>query len=150
MEIFKNMPDIANLRIAYLDLGFNRNYAKKYGQAVDFFQKAVELSRETGYDIGLCQANSGLANSYTQLNELDLAMEHANQAYQLAKQIEDPSELGFSALALGDVWLAREEPEQASHFYEESIPLLEETKQKEGLKLAQHGLKESLSQIGSK
>lgn len=150
MEIFKNIPAIASLRIAYLNLGFNRSYVKKYEQAVDFFQKAAELSRETGYQLGLCQASSGLAGAYTKLNNLDLALEHAMQTYKLAGQIEDRTELGISALALGDVWLAKGDPERAKGFYEESIPLLEEAKYDEELGLARQGLERSLAQIVSK
>lgn len=147
MEIFREISAIASLRIAYINLGINCYYAENYVQALGFFQQAAGLSKETGYLIGLCQANSGLANAYTKLEKLDLAMEHAEQAYQLAKQIEDRAELGISALALGDVWLARKDPERARNFYEESIPLLEEAKYDEELSLANQGFQQSHKQI---
>lgn len=150
MKIFKNISAIVNLQIAYLNLGFNRCYVKEYQQAAVFFEKAAELSRDTGHLERLCQANSGLATAYTQLKKLDLALEHAEQAYQLAKEIGNQSELGISALALGDVWLAKEEPIQARQYYEESIPLLEAAKYyDEELDMAQKCLEQALSQIGA-
>jgi len=74
-------------------------------------------------------------------------MDFAERAYNLAWKIEDQSELGISALALGDVWFAKGEAKRAASFYNESIPLLEEANFTEDLNLAHQGLKQALSQI---
>jgi len=146
-EIFENISAIPSLRIAYMNCGLSCHDIQDYEQAIEYFQKAEELSRKTGALVVRCQANSGLANAYTKLKKLDPAMDFAERAYNLAWKIEDHSELGISALALGDVWFARGEAKRAASFYNESIPLLEEANFIEDLELAHQGLKQALSQI---
>ena len=147
ITIFENISAIPELRLAYINCGLFFYVADDYKQAKDYFQKADELARKTGSLFVRCQAKSGLANVFTKLKKLDAAMQYAEQAYALAEKIEDKSELGISALALGEVWLAKGEPERAKDYYDESIPLLEEANFDEDLDLAHQGLEQALSQI---
>lgn len=147
IAIFENISAIPGLRFAYINCGLSCYEADDYEQAIDNFQRADEIAKKTGSLFIRCQAKSGLANAFTKLKKLDAAMKYAEQAYQLAGQIEDQSELGISALALGDIWLAKGEAKRAKDFYEESIPLLEEANFEEDLDLAHQGLEQALSQI---
>jgi tetratricopeptide (TPR) repeat protein len=111
---------LGNLGIAYAELG-------QVERALEYYQQALEISRETGDQSGESRDLGNLGIAYRHLGQLERAIGYHEQALEIAREIGDRNgegghlgNLGTAYRHLGQVGLAIE-------YYEQALEISRET-----------------------
>jgi len=126
---------LGNLGIMYRNLGEPR-------KAIGYYEKALEIAKETrnGHDVSAVFGNLGLA--YSDLGELRKAIEYYEQALRIVREIGDRSGEGTWLGNLGSVYLFLGKPRKAIECSEQAFNVARETENRgeEGTWLGNLGL----------
>jgi tetratricopeptide (TPR) repeat protein len=94
----------------------------QYAEAIDYYARLAQLSRDMGYAFTLSLASAGLRIA-TWHRRSRKRLKQAETARLSAEESGGQLERGVEP-RVGDVWLALSNIERARQFYEQSIPLL--------------------------
>jgi len=126
---------LGNLGRAYFDLGDPQ-------KAIDFYEKALAISREIGYLLGEGTDLVNLGNSYSNLGDLRKAIDFYEKALAIFREIGDRRGEGYSLGNLGAAYFNLGDPRKAIEFYEKALDISREIgdRQGEGINLGNLGL----------
>jgi class 3 adenylate cyclase/Tfp pilus assembly protein PilF len=96
---------------------------KNYEKGKLFFENALRSSRETGNQAAECQTLIFTANMYYELNEINKALNIANQAYKIAMKIDVQENIKDSAELLYKIYKKQGNKADALGMHEQFIQL---------------------------
>jgi predicted ATPase/class 3 adenylate cyclase len=141
LNIFRNLGEEDNLRDTLNNLGFLYFQKKEYLESIKKYKELISLIKNTDDDLFHSTAYSGLASSYLELGKIDTAFTYADKARAFVDSWIESPEYGISLRILGDISRLRKEYDLAHKMYEDSILILDKSKEKEEMGIAIEGLK---------
>ena len=141
IDSFKEIGEEDNLRNVINNLGYLYYQKKEFSKSITKYKELISLVMRTNDDSFLSTAYSGLAASYLELEKIDTAFMYADRARTLVDSLDDSAEYGISLRILGDISRLRKEFDQAHKLYNNSISILDKSKEKEEMEIAIEGLK---------
>jgi tetratricopeptide (TPR) repeat protein len=126
---------LGNLGNAYAGLGEMR-------RAIDFYQNALNISREIGDRHGEGNRLGNLGSAYADLGETEQAINYHQQALIIAQEIGDRRGEGHRLGNLGSAYTDLGKAQRASDFYQRSLAIAQEIgdRRSEGIQLGNLGL----------
>lgn len=118
---YSTIPHVA----AYLyTIGWAYHEFRNLGKASYFFKEALKYPGMEYRDRrAMIAANNGLGTIYVESQAYDSALYHYRQALALAEQVADTALIGIIKGNLGDIYVQKNEPEQAKPFLLEGYKL---------------------------
>lgn len=144
-EVAEKIGDISSQLIGYGNLGYFYTRLNDHVSAIQHYEKLIDLAAETNHMRMLSIGHSGLAEAELIGDNINRALELAQQAHQIAQTHNDKAALGESYRVLGNIWLALKDANKAKAYFEKSIPLLKEMGRTEELQQAQQGYQQAIS-----
>ncbi len=130
------------LGVAYKSLGEIR-------RAIDFFEQALAIHRETGDRRGEGQDLCGLGIAYARLGETRRAIEFYEQALAIAHEIGDRLNEGNALGNLGVAYAHLDETRRAIEFYEQQLVIVREIGDRRGEGHTLWNMSVALDKLGS-
>jgi tetratricopeptide (TPR) repeat protein len=124
-----------NLGVAYYSLG-------QVEQAVEYYQKALEIAREIGDRRGEGSALGNLGIAYADLGQVEQAVEYYQKALEIARGIGDRRSEGNQLGNLGNAYRKLSQAERAIEYYSQALEIAREIRDRrmEGSTLSNLGL----------
>lgn len=94
------LPDNEEKVTVYSDLCWYNNSVDAQ-KAIQYGEKALELSKELGYEVGEAQALNDIGIIYQYQSEFDKAIDYYKQSLSIRKKFNDSAQLGGSYLKIG-------------------------------------------------
>jgi tetratricopeptide (TPR) repeat protein len=128
IEIQIRISDFAGQRVTYNNLGSLFVTRNQYSDALETYQKLLDLANRTGHLTFECFALAGMADAKRELGQIAEALTDAQSALACAKRInplQPPSgELGIGWRALGEVQFSNHQTADARASLERAVKLL--------------------------
>jgi tetratricopeptide (TPR) repeat protein len=125
-KILEEIGDVSILCITYNNLGDLNYRIGDFKSSMIYYQKLAELAGDIGDNRFLSTACAGIAELLLASEEVDRALEYAQQAEEAVHGIETGVEAAVSYRVLGDTYLALGEARKAKEYLDKAIPLLED------------------------
>jgi tetratricopeptide (TPR) repeat protein len=121
--------------LAYLDMG-------KAEVAAGYFEKALQLARETGNQMGEGAALGNLGNAYLSLGDARQAIGYYEQQIEITREIDDRRGEGAALGGLGIAYLNLGDARRAIGYYEQHLAIAREIgdRHSEGISLSNLGI----------
>jgi tetratricopeptide (TPR) repeat protein len=104
--------------------------------AMGFATRALEISRQTHYPVGIINSMIKLGNFHYRISEYKKAMEYAQQAKELSEDLNLEPELAHSLSLIGKIYTELGDYDQSSQYFFRSLKLFEKHKDEEGISYA--------------
>lgn len=116
---------LGNLGNAHMDLG-------EYRKAIEFYERALNISKEIGDRLGEGRSLGNLGNTYRILGEFQNAIEYSKQSLQITKQIGNRQGESIDLMNLGNNYLSLGEYREAIEFYRQALDISREIGDRQG------------------
>ncbi len=130
-----------------IEKGNNAFGRSEFKRAIEFYQKALDLSRKNGYKWGKSASYIGLGLAYSSLGEIRKAIEYYEQALAIAREIEDRED-GIALGSLGNAYSDLGEIRKAIEYYEQALAIAREIEDREGEGIRLGNLGNDYSDLG--
>ena len=87
-----------------IDLGNDAYNEGKLDVALDYYKKALEISKKTGERNTETAALSNIGLVYSALSKYDESIKYYQELMQLSEEIEDFSEKGSALISIGEIY----------------------------------------------
>jgi serine phosphatase RsbU (regulator of sigma subunit) len=124
----------------------SEKYLNLFGKALDYYQQALDVWEEEGYNEGIVGSLHNMGIIYVTSGKPDLALPYLQRALAIAQELNDRAVESSIYLRLGQVYLLRDQFNRASDYLNRSLELALELDTKE----TQMGAYEVLSDLYSK
>ncbi|CAM4800509.1 unnamed protein product [Rotaria magnacalcarata] len=128
-ELLKGASDDSDRAFIYHMLGLMKNSQGKYPEAIKFYEKSLEIERETlpEDDSSLAPTYCAIGLVYNNMGEYSKALEYYEKAHKIFEISLPPThpELATSYNNIGSVYDSMGEYSKALEFYEKSHKILE-------------------------
>ncbi|HNT54510.1 MAG TPA: tetratricopeptide repeat protein [Anaerolineaceae bacterium] len=125
IEIKKRIGDQRGESIALVGIGNIWNYLGQYERAEQNFRQVLQIRRTIGERRGEINALCNLTTSALGQGDLDRALDYAQKAVALAKEIRIPISTAYSDQSLGDVLQAHHRHLEAVEAHRRALELFE-------------------------
>jgi CHAT domain-containing protein len=115
-----------------LDLGVEQYQRSQYRDALQSYERALEIYRAIGDTAGEGSALNNLGNVYESLGEYAQAEQYYLQSLEIARQLGDKAGEGISLYNLGNVYESLGEYAQAEQYYLQSLEIYRQLGYKAG------------------
>ena len=127
LEIYKKSQDKEGVVFLYLSTADTYlEHKKDYQQALDYYEKGLQISLEIGAKANIARAYLGFGNTHYRLKQYQEAKEFTDKAIQLSKEIEAKETLAASYLTFAKVHWDTQQTQQAKQFGEKAFALSQE------------------------
>jgi tetratricopeptide (TPR) repeat protein len=130
LQIFQKIECKSGIAHYYRNMGVLRRKSKDDAGALPYLKRALDLAREIMFPRGLSATLADLGLVYLHLGEKSLAVEHGQNAVQIAQNIGAHPTLARAWLFLGHIFLEAERIEEAESAYQQSLSLRSKLGQK--------------------
>ncbi|MEW6685697.1 MAG: adenylate/guanylate cyclase domain-containing protein [Candidatus Edwardsbacteria bacterium] len=125
---------------AFNNLGVISRNKGEYDKAIEFYQKFLEISEETGNKQGIGIASGNLGNVYLDKGECDKAIELYQKYLEMSEEIGDKQGIGMASGNLGVVYYNKGENNKAIELFQKSLKISKEINYKRGIWTASNNL----------
>lgn len=101
------------------------------GKSVDYYRKALQLSKQQQYTQGIADSHFWLGNAYKDRANMEMALQSHQSALAIRTRIQDKAGIGESKLALGGVFLLQRKYEQARDHIQQALFLFQKLHKQE-------------------
>ncbi|MGH3867119.1 MAG: ATP-binding protein [Pseudonocardiaceae bacterium] len=124
---------LGGLGMACLDL-------RRYGEALDHYQRALHICREIDDSWGRVIALLGLGRAYLHRGRYDEALDHSQQALCICQEIDDPWSQTFALLNIGAIHRKLARFEDALDYFQRTLTVVRSVHHQSGEAMALHNL----------
>jgi tetratricopeptide (TPR) repeat protein len=110
-----------NQAAEYIVFGNNYYEQAQFGQALNFFELALDLNISVDNEPGIAKNYNSLGKTWLALGNQAQAQQYYQQAYDLASRIGEKSTVYQSAYNLGEIYLKQNETETARTLMEQAL-----------------------------
>lgn len=103
--LLENQPDPATKYKVYTQLGHNRYDLDMFSRAKSWYERSLELRRQSGDSIAIADGMADLGNALDELENLDssrLAVQYFEQALRIYQSVDDQTSIASVCNNLGD------------------------------------------------
>lgn len=108
----------------------------RYGEALSYYQRALDLDRRTGNPRDLADTLGNLANVYASIGNEEEALRCYREVLGIHRKLGTRPVIGITLVNIGNLHADRHEAERAKAYYLEAIDLLEASGDVRGLAMA--------------
>ncbi len=133
LKLSEQIRDQYDIEFAYDDLGLLYSDEKDFDKANDYNFKSLYLSKNTHdkkVEIGAMQS---IGNTYYEMDKLDSALKYLNDSYKAYIDLNDKTNIHFSQINLGEVYIKMKMDKIALMNYRLALPYITKNKISEAL-----------------
>lgn len=113
--------DPTSLIRSLVNLGVLCEQQNKYVKAIQYYQKALDMSVNSSNERQVPIINNNIGAAYASLDEWEKAFNYFQKSYEIAKKIEDSRTIGNSSTNLGNYYSVSNKKQEAIKYYREAI-----------------------------
>jgi adenylate cyclase len=124
MEIREDLGDLNAIANALNNIGiFTLHYLGEPDKALEFYQRALSISREQHYEMGEANALNNIGNYYMMRGDLANSMKFNEESLALYRKIGDLNKVAVNLLIIGYLHQMNGEEQTALDCYRETLDL---------------------------
>nr|WP_321452961.1 tetratricopeptide repeat-containing sensor histidine kinase [uncultured Carboxylicivirga sp.] len=135
-ELGRKNDDIELILKGLTNKGVVLNQLAQYNEALDCFEKALELNQIVGDEIGRASIYNNLGNIHYGLNQFSSAIRYYNSAMELYTKLDNVSGISSCYNNLGEVYLKQGNVSEALKSYKTSLNYIDEDKDSSAIAVA--------------
>jgi hypothetical protein len=113
--------------ISYSDYGSMHYHNREYSTALNYLTKSLKLSRSLNANWLICPNLQNLSRVFIRLDNLGSAMKLAEEAYRLAQEMGNQTEIAYTNEILAKIYLSKNELTKAKILFEANLILWEKS-----------------------
>jgi tetratricopeptide (TPR) repeat protein len=117
--------DVKNQAADYAGFGDLYYGRAQYDQALKFFELSLQENISVNNEEGIIKSHNSIGKVYAAQGDSDLAMNHFNQAYRLAKKHQEPMLLSQCENNIGEMYLRRDQSGDALSLFTKAVKRLD-------------------------
>jgi len=133
LKIYEKMRDLTGLRRVYNVLGSVYRYQGDYQQAINYYARSYEISKQQGYDRGVGTALNNWGLVHRLKGDLELALDFYHRSYQVKKRIGNKKSIANYYNNAGIIYLELDSLDKAYSFFCKTLDLRKEIEDRKGL-----------------
>lgn len=110
--------DLAPNSVTYLNIAQIYVFQEKYGKAMEYAQKALQISQASQNKAGICQGHVVLSKLFAKEKNYAKAAQHGEKALAMAREIDHASEISMAARQLYEVYSLTRQQAKAAGMHE--------------------------------
>lgn len=123
-HIFERTHDARGVGDVYVGYGIIASNSQQFEEAIDHFERALNLYQQEGYRLGITSSLLYLSNAAYGLDRMDHAVAYAEQALTLSELEQDFAHMGGAHLSLANAAIPKRSWEKALNHLEQAAELL--------------------------
>jgi len=120
-----------NFVASHVGIATNFNFKEEYSKAVEQLHRLLDIARNDGERRA---AHFALAVSYVDDGQMDRALKELETQYALAEQNNDATAMAGDLVAMGNIFLEQEQPDEAESVFKKAVQLVEGSDRSEEVK----------------